>query len=175
MTQKKKEKHRWGENSRHWDLWFTLAEWQSNHLGNKWSLHFSGRHDAGMRSIRRGGLLWTWSLVGGWPWGCLVSFFQVSKSVERQMIFSKFQPGWDLMFLLREDRRVLYPIPKFCFSPLGKSCGTPAEPLNGKMIVNGDTRFGSTVHYACNEGWVGHSIIGDDSSRTVAPISKQES
>ncbi|XP_044772024.1 complement receptor type 1 [Neomonachus schauinslandi] len=34
-----------------------------------------------------------------------------------------------------------------------KSCGTPTEPLNGKMTVNRDTRFGSTVDYACNEGY----------------------
>ncbi|XP_059001267.1 complement receptor type 1 isoform X1 [Mustela lutreola] len=34
-----------------------------------------------------------------------------------------------------------------------RSCGTPPEPANGKMIVNGDARFGSTVNYVCNEGY----------------------
>ncbi|XP_032706955.1 complement component receptor 1-like protein, partial [Lontra canadensis] len=34
-----------------------------------------------------------------------------------------------------------------------RSCGTPPEPANGKMTVNGDARFGSTVNYACNEGY----------------------
>ncbi|XP_032187891.1 LOW QUALITY PROTEIN: complement receptor type 1-like [Mustela erminea] len=34
-----------------------------------------------------------------------------------------------------------------------RSCGTPPEPANGKMIVNGDARFGSTVNYICNEGY----------------------
>ncbi|XP_072687329.1 complement receptor type 2 isoform X6 [Canis lupus baileyi] len=42
-----------------------------------------------------------------------------------------------------------------------KSCGTPPELLNGKLTVDGDARFGSTVHYACNVGYqlIGHSSI----------------
>ncbi|KAF5916756.1 hypothetical protein HPG69_005551, partial [Diceros bicornis minor] len=32
-----------------------------------------------------------------------------------------------------------------------KSCGTPPEPKNGKMVTNGDIQFGSTVNYLCNE------------------------
>lgn len=60
--------------------------------------------------------------------------------------------SWDLMYLLREVWSVRCPVPKFDFFPIGKSCGTPPELINGRMTINGDTKFGSTVNYACNEG-----------------------
>ncbi|KAM9148116.1 complement receptor type 1 isoform 21-T23 [Pangshura tecta] len=43
--------------------------------------------------------------------------------------------------------------PEFCRE---KSCGHPGEPENGRVIIT-DIQFGSTVHFACEEG---HWLIG---------------
>ncbi|XP_074178083.1 complement receptor type 1 isoform X9 [Rhinolophus sinicus] len=43
---------------------------------------------------------------------------------------------------------------------LRRSCATPAELINGKMDINENTQFGSTVHYSCNEGY---RLIGEPS------------
>ncbi|KAM9148114.1 complement receptor type 1 isoform 19-T21 [Pangshura tecta] len=43
--------------------------------------------------------------------------------------------------------------PEFCRE---KSCGHPGEPENGRVIIT-DIQFGSTVHFACEEG---HRLIG---------------
>ncbi|KAK2498562.1 hypothetical protein MC885_012979, partial [Smutsia gigantea] len=45
-----------------------------------------------------------------------------------------------------------------------KSCGSPPEPINGKMDINRDTRFGSTVNYFCNEGY---RLLGRSSAECV--------
>ncbi|KAI5168883.1 Complement Receptor Type 1 [Manis pentadactyla] len=45
-----------------------------------------------------------------------------------------------------------------------KSCGSPPEPINGKMDINRDTRFGSTVNYFCNEGY---RLLGRSSAECI--------
>nr|KAF6315934.1 complement C3b/C4b receptor 1 like [Pipistrellus kuhlii] len=42
-----------------------------------------------------------------------------------------------------------------------KSCETPSEPLNGKMEINGEAKFGAVIHYSCNEGY---QLIGETSN-----------
>ncbi|KAM5294295.1 complement receptor type 1 isoform 1-T2 [Glossophaga mutica] len=43
---------------------------------------------------------------------------------------------------------------------LRKSCGSPQEPINGKMEITGGTQFGSIINYSCNEGY---RLIGESS------------
>ncbi|KAI5939651.1 Complement receptor type 1 [Manis javanica] len=45
-----------------------------------------------------------------------------------------------------------------------KSCGSPPEPINGKMDINRDTQFGSTVNYFCNEGY---RLLGRSSAECI--------
>uniref|UniRef100_A0A8D1E2W9 Sushi domain-containing protein n=1 Tax=Sus scrofa TaxID=9823 RepID=A0A8D1E2W9_PIG len=45
-----------------------------------------------------------------------------------------------------------------------KTCGTLAELVNGKMEIDKDMQFGSTVHYFCN---VGYRLIGQSSATCV--------
>nr|XP_021391654.1 complement receptor type 1 [Lonchura striata domestica] len=48
------------------------------------------------------------------------------------------------------------------FELLGKQCGHPGEPVNGKIISLTNLQFGSTVVYRCEEG---HRLIGQASRR----------
>uniref|UniRef100_A0A8C6BY79 Sushi domain-containing protein n=1 Tax=Monodon monoceros TaxID=40151 RepID=A0A8C6BY79_MONMO len=45
-----------------------------------------------------------------------------------------------------------------------KSCGSLPELINGKMDINKDTQFGSTVNYFCNEGY---RLIGKSSAACI--------
>uniref|UniRef100_A0A480RTF9 Complement receptor type 1 isoform X1 n=1 Tax=Sus scrofa TaxID=9823 RepID=A0A480RTF9_PIG len=45
-----------------------------------------------------------------------------------------------------------------------KTCGTLAELVNGKMEIDKDMQFGSTVHYFCNDGY---RLIGQSSATCV--------
>ncbi|XP_059788906.1 complement receptor type 1 [Balaenoptera ricei] len=45
-----------------------------------------------------------------------------------------------------------------------KSCGSLPELINGKMDINKDTQFGSTVNYFCNEGY---RLIGQSSAACI--------
>nr|XP_060167201.1 complement receptor type 1 [Globicephala melas] len=45
-----------------------------------------------------------------------------------------------------------------------KSCGSLPDLINGKMDINKDTQFGSTVNYFCNEGY---RLIGKSSAACI--------
>lgn len=74
----------------------------------------------------------------------------MAKSVELQMLSVSYHQFGTLCAKRSLQDSTLSP--KFCFFPVGKSCGTPPEPINGRVEIDKDILFGSVINYSCNEG-----------------------
>lgn len=136
----KERKCRWGENPKLQVFWFILVELQSKHFSNKQIYFFflTGKKYEDEIILEEG--LWKWCIVGKFGvgfWGSLVSFKVCNCEFQ-----SSFQRTILQFRILCINRSSEYFTPKFPCSasfPIGESCGSFLELINGKMKINEDT------------------------------------